>query len=527
MRTSRLRGIAAFLCLFVGIAHAQFDPSKVMIEPESIARQFPDSATLFSSPGFAAGREDFTTHAQAASYLEHLAQGSNKVSIETIGRSQQGRSLLLAVLTGQSGFDPRLPTVLVLAQQHGNEPASGEAALELARMLANEQSQLLERTNVLIIPRTNPDAAEKFIRESANGLDINRDHLLVRTPEARAIAAVMRRFTPQVILDLHEFTVAGRWVNKFGAMMRADAMLQAASVGNLNPLILSAQQRYLAAARNALETAGHRTQAYHTSSAQANDLSVAMGGVNADTGRNIGGLRNAISVLLETRGIGLGRAHFGRRVQSHVLSALAIIRTAGADGPELIKLQHTAGVATASQACSGNITVSVRQTTTQRRLDFLDARSGEPKEVDVTWRSSDRLEIERDRARPCGYLIGADQYLAVKRLRELGIDVVTLGAAAAQHTWDIEEYVVQEEGSGERLDARGAIADNQNRIRLMRVTVRPGKLVPAEGSFYVSMNQALAGLVSAALEPDSQNSFAANHLLNIDAGRLRRVMRQP
>jgi hypothetical protein len=169
----------------------------------------------------------------------------------------------------------------------------------------------------------------------------------------------------------------------------------------------------------------------------------------------------------------------------------------------------------------------VRQTTTQRRLDFLDARSGEPKEVDVTWRSSDRLEIERDRARPCGYLIGADQYLAVKRLRELGIDVVTLGAAAAQHTWDIEEYVVQEEGSGERLDARGAIADNQNRIRLMRVTVRPGKLVPAEGSFYVSMNQALAGLVSAALEPDSQNSFAANHLLNIDAGRLRRVMRQP
>ena len=32
---------------------------------------------------------------------------------------------------------------------------------------------------------------------------------------------------PQVVLDLHEFTVAGRWVDKFGAVMRADALLQA------------------------------------------------------------------------------------------------------------------------------------------------------------------------------------------------------------------------------------------------------------------------------------------------------------
>jgi hypothetical protein len=41
------------------------------------------------------------------------------------------------------------------------------------------------------------------------------------------------------------------------------------------------------------------------------------------------------------------------------------------------------------------------------------------------------------------------------------------------------------------------------------------------------MNQPLAGLASAALEPDSQNSFAANRLMDIANGQLRRVMRRP
>ena len=51
--------------------------------------------------------------------------------------------------------------------------------------------------------------------------------------------------------------------------------------------------------------------------------------------------------------------------------------------------------------------------------------------------------------------------------------------------------------------------------------------MPPPGSYYVSMNQPLAALVSAALEPDSQNSFAANRLMAFEGGELRRVMRTP
>lgn len=526
-RTSCRAGIAAALCALAGLAQAQFDPAKAVVEPEAIARQFPDPAVPFTTPAFAAGRQDFTSHAEVFAFLDALAQRSGRVTLETVGRSQQGRAMVLAVLTGPRGFDARLPTVLLLAQQHGNEPAGGEAALVLAQSLATERSALLDRVNVLIMPRANPDAAERFARESSSGIDVNRDHLLLRTPEALAIATAVRRHAPQVMLDLHEFTVAGRWVSKFGALMRADALLQAATVGNLSPGVQAAQNRYLETARAALEAAGHRVADYHTSSASARDLAVAMGGVNADTGRNVGGLRHAISVLLETRGVGLGRAHYGRRVQSHVVAAVAIIEAAAQDGPALVALSREAGAATSAQACKGSMAVVVRQTVQRRNLSFLDAKTGEPREVDVEWRSSHQLALERERARPCGYLIGASQTGAVRRLRELGVEVTPLAAEASQAMWEVEDYVVEAEAAGQRQDARGAIADNQNDIRVLRVQTQPRQVAPAAGSYYVSMNQPLATLVSTALEPDSQNSLAANRLLAIEAGQLRRVVREP
>ena len=525
------RALAAALGLVsggMGPAVAQFDPARVVAQPEVIARQFPDPALTFPSPAFAPGRADFTTHAEAFGFLDALARRSERISIETVGRSQQGRALVVAVLSGPRGFDAGLPTVLLLAQQHGNEPAGGEAALVLAHRLATERLALLERVNVVILPRANPDAAERFGRETASGIDVNRDHLLLRTPEMQAIATALRRYAPQVVLDLHEFTVAGRWVDKFGAVMRADALLQAATVGNLSPTVQAAQGRYLAAARQALEAAGQRVEEYHTTaSGDLKDLTVSMGGVNADTGRNVAGLRNAISLLLETRGVGLGRAAFARRVHTHLLASMAVIEAAAQDGPALLRMQRDAGAAAAAQACSGTLAVAVRQTPQRRVLNVLDARTGEPRDLEVDWRSAHTLGVVRERARPCGYLIDASQRGAVDRLRALGVDVVTLGPASQAEPWAVEDYVVESEAAGQRQDARGAIADAAGGIRVLRVQTRPGQVVPPAGSHYVSMGQPLAALIGAALEPDSQNSLAANRLLTIDGGGLRRVVRPP
>ena len=527
---ARLTAAKTFFCVllalsFCGAAHAQFDAAKVAPQPLAIARYFPDPPVVYATPAFAPGRQDFTLHAQEGAFLEALAKRSPRVALQTVGSSQQGRVIRLAVLTGAQGSNAQLPTVLLMALQHGNEPAGGEAALALALSLATDRQDLLDRVNVLILPRANPDAAERFGRESANGIDINRDHLLLRTPEAQAIAAVVRRYNPQVVADLHEFTVGGRWVSKFGAVMRDDALLQAATVGNLSAGVGAAQTRYLQAARNALAAAGHRVNDYHTTSADAKDLTVSMGGVNADTGRNVAGLRHAVSVLIETRGVGIGRAHFARRVHSHVLIAMALIETAAADGPALVNLQRQAGSAATAQACTGNMAITVHATPQQRTLIFLDATSGELREVQVDWRSSLALKLESERPRPCGYLLGASQTMAVQHLRDLGVQVERVGQAPG--LWQVQAYVVQADTAGQRQDARGTIADQQGSIRVLTVSTQDQTLVPDEGGYYVSMKQPLAPLVSAALEPDTQNSFVANGLLASGGGQLLRVIQGP
>ena len=51
------------------------------------------------------------------------------------------------------------------------------------------------------VARANPDGAEAFLRDTSVRIDMNRDHLLLRTGEARAIALVAREYQPDVVID--------------------------------------------------------------------------------------------------------------------------------------------------------------------------------------------------------------------------------------------------------------------------------------------------------------------------------------
>ncbi len=405
-----------FLCvpgvalLVAASAQAQFDPAKVWVEPPAIAARFPDPSVSYATLGFRAGRTDFPSHAEVLSFLDDLARQSSNVRVERLGLSQQGREMPLVLLADQGRFDPSRPTVMVIDQQHGNEPAGGEAVLALAQQFASgPNAALLQKVNLVLVPRGNPDGAERFTRVTANGIDVNRDHLLLRTPEARLLAAATLRYRPQVVLDLHEFTVGGRWIDKFGAVMKYDGLLQPATVGNLDAAIAaSAQHDYVDAVQAAFTQAGLQGFKYHTTAGgKASDQTVSMGGVQPDTGRNVSALRQAVSLLLEVRGVGLGRAHFARRVQTQVLAATTVIETAARQGPALLQLTAQAGQRAKAEACHGDLVVEDWQTPMRQRLEFLDAKSGEERAIDVDWRSADPLKIANARPRPCGCQRGA------------------------------------------------------------------------------------------------------------------------
>ena len=113
------------------------------------------------------------------------------------------------------------PAVVVIAGQHGDEPAGSEALIVIAQDLAaGRLDRVLDQVDVYLLPRANPDGAVLGQRASADGSDINRDHLLLRTPEAQAMAQLVRDVAPVVVLDLHEYAVDAGFAAKFGGVQR-------------------------------------------------------------------------------------------------------------------------------------------------------------------------------------------------------------------------------------------------------------------------------------------------------------------
>lgn len=158
------------------------------------------------------GGADWTTLAEERSFLREVDRASDRVSVQRIGRTLEGRRLDLV----QIGAEPRTPeevaagsAILLVCSQHGNEPAGREGCLQSIRDLALDDSpatgRLLERSTVLVMPTANPDGRAADIRRNSEDVDINRDHLALQTREAQAIARVVRDYAPQVVHDAHEY----------------------------------------------------------------------------------------------------------------------------------------------------------------------------------------------------------------------------------------------------------------------------------------------------------------------------------
>jgi hypothetical protein len=197
------RGLLAALCLLAfGCAERATGPSDDEVPP------LDPPVTGFEE------REGtgWTTNDEELAFLAEVVAGSGRAEMSTIGASIEGRPLhLVRIAHPAPATDAQIAggrSILVIGTQHGNEPAGREMTLQLLRDLAFTSDpdlvEILEGTTVLFIPTGNPDGREADSRTNAHGVDTNRDHLRLLTPEARAMARVLRDFTPDIVVDAHE-----------------------------------------------------------------------------------------------------------------------------------------------------------------------------------------------------------------------------------------------------------------------------------------------------------------------------------
>ena len=256
----------------------------------------------------------WTTRAEELAFLQAVDTASRRVGIATIGQSAQGRDLHLVRLAHPRAVPRKAAVggrvVLFICSQHGDEPTGRETCLQWLRDLAFTKEpylvNLLRSWTMLFLPNANPDGAEAGTRTNAQDVDVNRDHLNLRTPEAQTMARVIRAWRPDVVLDLHEFYGANPGGDQpFGGSAPAvyddDVLYLWPRNLNVDPQIY-ALSKTLAAdyIGEGARSAGFTADEYGQYSASNEDVAQIAGDHDEAILRNTGGLRHSISVLVES-----------------------------------------------------------------------------------------------------------------------------------------------------------------------------------------------------------------------------------
>jgi hypothetical protein len=507
----------ALACAMLLLASASFsqetDRYQRYQQTPAVLAHYPDVPIALDAPGLAAGRDSFTSQQELQSFIAELARPSRRIVAGTAGQSQQGRDIFYLVATAEGLSDPAQiialgrPIVWLIGLQHGNEPAGGEAMLAVASAVARgELAALTERITVVIVPRANPDGAAAFKRTVANGLDPNRDHLLMLLPETRAIHELMRALPPDVVLDAHEFTVGNRWIAKFDALQAVDALLLSATHPMVSREITTlADSVFRPRIEAALQARGLSTYDYYTTALNNADKTVSMGGNAPGAARNTFALNHAVSFLIETRGVGIGRDSFQRRVATHYIAAKAVLETAAARASEL---RAAIDASRRSAAVNSEIVVAHKLATRPVTLPLRDPVSGEAKPTPVEFRDSRAVATAVTRPAPEGYLVPEIGAEAIAALRLNGVALCRTREAG---DFDAEAFSIKERAA--KVEREAINPDQGVKAELVRKRIT----APA-GSVFVPARQPAGRLAALALEPDSAGSLAGVGLIPLPDG---------
>jgi hypothetical protein len=72
------------------------------------------------------------------------------------------------------------------------------------------RARLDSALTITFVPMLNPDGAQLFQRENAQGIDVNRDARRLSSPEARALKALHTELTPDFAFNLHDQSARAR-----------------------------------------------------------------------------------------------------------------------------------------------------------------------------------------------------------------------------------------------------------------------------------------------------------------------------
>lgn len=148
-------------------------------------------------------------HKDLKAYVDGLK--TSGIKVKEVGRSVLNKKIY------QAEFGKGPLKVFLWSQMHGDEPTATSAVIDLLNVLQKNRDKdwvkRIESTmTIRIVPMLNPDGADAYVRRNTQGLDINRDALDLKSPEAQLLKKLRDEWSPNIGFNLHNqnaLTTAG------------------------------------------------------------------------------------------------------------------------------------------------------------------------------------------------------------------------------------------------------------------------------------------------------------------------------
>ncbi|RSL90013.1 hypothetical protein CEP51_000910 [Fusarium floridanum] len=517
--------------LYVGLAtaaHRYADNQVALVrDSDEAAKNFPDveGVELYSPPftdpksvpaRFENGTSGPTDDATLDYFLQTLTARNDWMTYTNPPfKSEDGRSIPYVFLSTSTQPQTNASAseklrVYLQGGVHGNEPGGDQLLLALlGKFDANSTwaESILEKMDIMILPRYNPDGVAYFQRFLATGFDPNRDHIKQASSQTREVKKLISEFNPHIGVDSHEYSANRAYGTKDQWAQAVDGQISAMKNLNIHKDIRElAEETFVPNVAAAMEAHDLRWSPYITGVLKEEPLVFTELNTEARAGDVSLALSQALVFLTETRGIMLGGQHFQRRVAAGLIMVESLIQTAADKAEEVYKVVEGARKKFAES--NDDIVITDAPQPTNRTWQFIELKSGKLVELPVQFLSTTPVLANLTRTRPEAYVFPRAWKDAAERLQNAGVKVESL---KADFVGEVEALNITSASVGKTLYQGTALTT------VTTETIRKEIRMPA-GSFWVSTRQKNAAHALVTLEPEGIDSYVTFNILPVNEG---------
>lgn len=471
---------------------------------EMTERYFPMPEDRYETPTLLIKEDRFADYEEIMAWIGKKMSEYGNLKYEIIGKTPGGYEIPLIMFADPENAetDGRIK-VWMQGCIHGNEPAAAESLFQLVNYLLEDRNgkEMLKYLDIRILPIANMDGYFRQQRRSADGFDLNRDQTKFSDDISKIIKTAFIAFDPDVAFDFHEYQPIRKEISHIGtkgASLYYDVLFLPTGHRNVPEVLRKASlEIYQKSAEKALDDINYTHSFYFSIKNTPENIILVKGAKSPQSSSTSYALSNAISMLVELRGINLGRLCLERRTKAGFTVARTFLEETAKNRNEIRKTVDKAIDETVGR--KNDIYVKGVSKDTVLTVKFIDMATNELKDITAPVEDGLELKATLTRKRPEAYILDASCVKAAENLKILGVKTYCL---ERDTVFTVETYKVTDYNESPK---------EWEKIHTVKVEteVTEKEMKFPAGTIIIPTGQENGNYAVTLLEPESENGFVA------------------